>query len=187
MVHQIDTVHWFTGLAHPRSVVANGGIYQWPDGRTNFDTMTAVFDYGPSDGKGGFQVVYTSRMGNEAGGVRERYFSNGGTLDLDKNVVGPEGGLRKEHAEAMGLTENLLPELSLAADVRAETGANTGSDEMTSAHVRNWMECIRSRKTPNAPVDAGYQHSLALCMTIQALHTGKRVGFDAAAQSIVLS
>ena len=27
LVHQIDTVHWFTGLPHPRCVVANGGIY----------------------------------------------------------------------------------------------------------------------------------------------------------------
>ena len=33
MSHQIDTVHWFTGLKHPNSVVANGGIYQWNDGR----------------------------------------------------------------------------------------------------------------------------------------------------------
>jgi predicted dehydrogenase len=32
MSHQIDTVHWFSGLAHPRSAVANGGIYQWKDG-----------------------------------------------------------------------------------------------------------------------------------------------------------
>jgi len=47
MVHQIDTVHWFTGLPRPRSVVANGGIYHWHDGRKNWDTMTAVFDYGP--------------------------------------------------------------------------------------------------------------------------------------------
>ncbi len=33
MAHQIDTVHWFTDLKHPRSVVANGGIYFWKDGR----------------------------------------------------------------------------------------------------------------------------------------------------------
>src|SRR5512133_21035 len=46
LAHQIDTVHWFTNLAHPRSVAANGGIYLWKDGRTNYDTMTAVFDYG---------------------------------------------------------------------------------------------------------------------------------------------
>ena len=49
LVHQIDTVHWFTGLPHPRACVANGGIYLWKDGRKNWDTMTAVFDYGPID------------------------------------------------------------------------------------------------------------------------------------------
>lgn len=74
MVHQIDTVHWFTGLDHPRSVVANGGIYQWNDGRRNPDTMTAVFDYGkPGTTEGGFQVVYSSRMTNSAGGTKELY------------------------------------------------------------------------------------------------------------------
>jgi predicted dehydrogenase len=52
MCHQIDTIHWFTGLPHPRSVAANGGIYQWKDGRTNCDTLTAVFDYGPLDDPG---------------------------------------------------------------------------------------------------------------------------------------
>src|ERR1700747_518938 len=49
MVHQIDTVHWFTGLPRPRSVDANGGIYLWRDGRKNWDTMTAGFAYGPQD------------------------------------------------------------------------------------------------------------------------------------------
>jgi predicted dehydrogenase len=47
MSHQIDTVHWFSGLQHPRSVTANGGIYVWKDGRRNWDTTTAVFEYGP--------------------------------------------------------------------------------------------------------------------------------------------
>ena len=60
MAHQIDTVHWFTKLAHPLSVAANGGIYLWKDGRTNFDTMTAVMDYGdPANPDMNFQVVYS--------------------------------------------------------------------------------------------------------------------------------
>ena len=67
LVHQIDTVHWFTGLPHPRSVVANGGIYAWRDGRVNWDTLTAVFDYGPLDDlTKGFQVSYSTRQTNEA-------------------------------------------------------------------------------------------------------------------------
>jgi predicted dehydrogenase len=185
MVHQIDTVHWFSGFTHPRSVAANGGIYQWNDGRTNFDTMTAVFDYGPADGKGGFQVVYSSRMGNEAGGTRETYFSNGGSLDLDRNKVSAEGGLQKRYADEMGMEANLLPARSLEGD-RAATAATTGGDPMTSAHVHNWMECVRSRKPPNADIDAGYQHSVALCMTIAALHTGKRATFDDRKQDVVV-
>jgi len=63
MSHQIDTVHWFSQLQHPRSVVANGGIYMWKDGRKNWDTITAVFDYGPvEDLSKGFQVTFASRM-----------------------------------------------------------------------------------------------------------------------------
>ena len=35
------------------------GIYLWHDGRKNWDTMTAVFDYGPEDDlTKGFQVQY---------------------------------------------------------------------------------------------------------------------------------
>ena len=188
MVHQIDTVHWFTGLPRPRSVVANGGIYFWHDGRKNWDTMTAVFDYGPlNDSSKGFQVVYSSRMTNEAGEVKELYYSNGGTLDLDKRTVSPEGGLTKEFASEMNMQPNLLPKMSLTSSAgRIATGANTGGDVDTSANVRNWMECVRSRKTPNANIEAGYSHSVALCMTIAAIQTGKRITFDDAKQEVVV-
>ena len=188
LVHQIDTVHWFTGLPRPRSVVANGGIYVWKDGRRNWDTMTAVFDYGPlNDASKGFQVVYSSRMTNSAGGIKELYYSNGGTLDLDKNQVTPGGGLRQREAAAMGLSANLLAEQTLVEKATAmETAADTGADSATSANMRNWMESVRTRKTPNADIEAGYSHSVALCMTIAAVQTGQRVGFDDAKQEVVV-
>lgn len=189
LVHQIDTVHWFTGLPRPRSVVANGGLYLWKDGRKNWDTFTAVFDYGPlKDPSKGFQVVYSSRQTNSAGETKELYYSNGGTLDLDKNQVTPLGGLREREAKAMGMQANLLPQITLVtAAPKIETGASTGADESTSANMRNWMECIRSRKTPNADIEAGYSHSVALCMTIAAMQTGRRVTFDDAKQEVVVS
>ena len=188
MVHQIDTVHWFTGFPRPRSVVANGGIYFWHDGRKNWDTMTAVFDYGPlDDASNGFQVVYSSRMTNEAGEVKELYYSNGGTLDLDKKTVSPEGGLSKQYADEMGLQPNLLPRISLLDSApKIATSADTGGDPDTSANVRNWMECVRSRETPNANIEAGYQHSVALCMTIAAIQTGRRVTFDDSKQEVIV-
>jgi hypothetical protein len=57
---------------------------------------------------------------------------------------------------------------------------------MTSANMLNWMECVRSRKTPNAPIEAGYSHSVALCMNIAAIQTGSRVTFDDATQQVMV-
>ena len=187
MSHQIDTVHWFTGLKHPRSVVANGGIYKWKDGRRNWDTMTAVFDYGPQDDlTSGFQVTFGSRMHNGDENPSEIYYSNGGELNLITNKVSPHGGLTKNMAAAMNMPENLLPEFNLAdVSVKAVTSANTGGDQLTSAHVRNWMECVRSRKQPNAPVEAGYYHSIANIMTNAAVRTGYKAGFDEATQEVM--
>ena len=187
LVHQIDTVHWFTGLPHPRSVVANGGIYLWKDGRTNWDTMTAVFDYGPlDDPTRGFQVQYSSRFTNSAGGVKELYYSNGGMIDMDKQTVTPTGGLSAKEAAAMGLKANLLPSFSLGEKAESvSTAADMKGDPQTSANMRNWMECVRSRKTPNASIEAGYSHSIALCMNVAAIQTGQKVTFDDRTQQVM--
>ncbi|WP_299289974.1 Gfo/Idh/MocA family oxidoreductase [uncultured Mucilaginibacter sp.] len=186
MSHQIDTVHWFSGLPHPRSVVANGGIYAWKDGRKNWDTISAVFDYGPmQDPANGFQVTFSSRMHNGDDNPAEIYYSNGGELNLNTNKVSPKGGLTKEFAAAMGMQPNLLPELSLSNTEKVVTSANTGGDVLTSNHVRNWMECIRSRKEPHAPVEVGYNHSIATIMTNAAVHTGQKVTFDEKTQEVM--
>lgn len=188
MSHQIDTVHWFTGLKHPRSVVANGGIYQWKDGRRNWDTTTAVFDYGPEDNaEKGFQVVFTSRMHNGDENPAEIYYANGGELNLNTNMVSPKGGLKAGAASAMQMQPNLLPELKLTDMVeKVAASANTGGDKLTSAHMRNWMECIRSRQETNAPVEAGYYHSIANIMTNAAARTGKKAVFDDVKQEVMV-
>ncbi|MCY7309331.1 MAG: Gfo/Idh/MocA family oxidoreductase [Chitinophagaceae bacterium] len=187
MCHQVDTVHWFTDLKHPRSVIANGGIYMWKDGRKNWDTTAAVFDYGPvNDASSGFQVIFSSRMHNGDEKPAEIYYSNGGELNLITNKISATGGLRKNHADAMNMQPNLLPDVDLAdASVKAVASANTGADVLTSAHMRNWMECIRSRKQPNAPVEAGYAHSVASIMTNASVRTGFKATFDEAKQEVM--
>ncbi len=188
MCHQIDTVHWFSGLTHPRSVVANGGIYMWKDGRSNWDTITAVMDYGPqNDMTKGFQVNFTSRMHNGEDKPSEIYYSNGGELNLITNRISPRGGLTKRYADAMQMKPNLLPERMLEENAtEVVTSANTGGDPLTSAHMRNWMECVRSRKQPNAPVEAGYTHSIASIMTNAAARTGQKATFDEKTQEVMV-
>jgi predicted dehydrogenase len=186
MSHQIDTVHWFSNLPHPRSVAANGGVYMWKDGRKNYDTLTAVFDYGsfvnPDEG---FQVLYSSRFHNSSGGTKEWYFSNGGKLDLDSNKVSSEGGLQEKEAAAMKMKANLLEPFELPK-FTVEAGSNTGSDPLTDAHMKNWMQCVRDKNMKtNAPIEAGYNHSIANIMVTASLHTGQKAVFDEKTQQVL--
>jgi hypothetical protein len=102
------------------------------------------------------------------------------------NKVSPAGGLRENHAKAMNMQANLLPEFDLTSSVvQTVASANTGADTTTLAHMRNWMECVRSRKQPNAPVEAGYQHSIACIMTNAAVRTGEKATFDEKNQEVM--
>ena len=51
--------------------------------------------------------------------------------------------------------------------------------------MRNWMECVRGRRDPNAPVEAGYSHAVALIMSNAALRTGMRATFDAEKRQVL--
>ncbi len=176
MCHQIDTVSWFTGFNFPRNTVSNGGIYAWQDGRASCDTFTTVMEFGPEDDtKKGFQVVFSSRQTNAARGNVENYHSTKGTIDLIKGTVSDDGveGRKKATCEKLSTAE------------AATTAANTGSDPLTGAHMRNWMESVRARKQPNAPIEAGYNHAVALIMANAALQTGQKATFDKALRQVV--
>jgi hypothetical protein len=52
--------------------------------------------------------------------------------------------------------------------------------------MRNWMECVRARRDPNASVDAGYSHAIALIMSNAAARTGMRATFDPALRQVMV-
>ena len=177
MCHQIDTVGWYTGLLHPLSAVASGGTYAWNDGRMSFDTFTTILEYGPSKlNDKGFQAVFSSRQTNSARGNVEKYHGPNGTIDLIRGRFTSEGGTKRRNDEK--LTDNYQA---------AATAANTGGDPLTSAHMRNWMKCVRDRKDPNASVDAGYGHAIALIMANAASRTGMKATFCTKTRQVMVN
>jgi hypothetical protein len=81
----------------------------WKDGRKNWDTISAVFDYGPTnDPATGFQVTFSSRMHNGDENPSEIYYSNGGELNLITNMVSPKGGLTKRFADEMKMQPKFI-------------------------------------------------------------------------------
>ncbi len=152
--HRIDAAHWFMGDPVPTSAVANGGVYVWKDGREHADTVDMVFTY-PS----GWILEYSTRLGNSFPVPNVRMYGTKGTFDTTTwEIRGAGGG------------EDALQETITVPPVDGNMGVE---------HVRNWIECMRTRQTPNAPVDVGFAHSVAGILGFQALETGSRYVFDA--------
>jgi len=53
------------------------------------------------------------------------------------------------------------------------------------SHMKNWFDCIRSRNQPNATVEHGFAHSVAVIMAARAQREGKKLYWDRANEEIV--
>jgi hypothetical protein len=67
-----------------------------------------------------------------------------------------------------------------AKDLKVTTATNP-----EHAHVGNWLDCMRSRKTPNCPIQAGYAHMVACALGREAERTGRRMRYDSMTRRIV--
>ena len=108
-------------------------------------------------------------------------------------------GLHLVHGARSGLL-HVLPEFGTRATLDAKSlsasqtwvfsGQGSGEPDKlqndlevtpveTPHHMQNFFDCIRSRKQPVAPIEAGYAHSVAVIMADEALVSGKRMLYDA--------
>ena len=180
MSHGIDLVHWFMDDSFPRSVVAHGGIFAWPDGRENPDTFEALLEY-PK----GFLVSYSTSFGNDSPGFT-RYMGKQATLVN----IGGEGSPRYELVEEKGNHEDdvnidgqrAARPLLLPGETKRPP---MGIDDMSPEHMANWLECMRSRKAPHCTVHDGFAHSVACTMAAESYWSGKKVYWDAVGEAIL--
>ncbi len=69
-----------------------------------------------------------------------------------------------------------------AEDTPALTGVSErGFGFATEQHVMNFLECMRTRKTPTAPMALGFQSALVVQMANLSLKHGRRIRWNAAA------
>lgn len=155
LTHAIAGVHHIMDDYFPESVVASGGVLVHKDGRENPDTFQAVFTY-PK----GFVFSYGAQFGNDFPGS-VRFFGQNGTL---------ERGAEVGQYTARGLGGGQRPE-KLAAEVKLEPVNPV-------PHMQNWLDCMRSRKAPNADLLSGYAHSVVSIMAAQAERSGKKLYWD---------
>jgi predicted dehydrogenase len=153
--HFIDLVHYITGASFPASVVAQQATFTWKDDYafTCPDHVQAAWIY-PE----GFLVSYSTNFGNGQGNSF-RIYGDQGVMDManwNKPTCNGSGGNKKGP-------------LGKEAPVEPVSGPD---------HFLDWLQCLRSRKQPNAPIEAGYQHAVAVLMAVRAADTGRRQVYD---------
>ena len=162
-VHFLDLAHFITGLGIPESCVCLGGVYTWKDEHrfTAPDQVQALWNY-PE----GLMISYSTNFGNSAGDVT-RYYGDKGMLQLDWSnaTFSAEGGIHRD------------------GSIRGE---NKVEPIEQADHWVNWYRSMRDGTTPNASLDAGYQHAVASIMATMSYENGRRARFDPATRTISL-
>jgi predicted dehydrogenase len=166
--HMIDVALWFMDDPIPSSAVALGGVLSWKDGREISDTAEYVFQF-PK----GWILTFSSRLGSGPESDFEVFYGRDRTLDSRDWISRPADNRRPAEAR----------------DVQVPIPTDTGTGSLTAGdagpHVANWIECLRSRKQPNAPIDVGLAHAIVCCMGREAERTGRKIRYDAGARKIV--
>ncbi len=157
MVHYVDTTNMIMGTSYPGSAVAHGGTYVWKEDREHADTFHALLDY-PQ----GFLFSWGMGLANTSG---THWTVNGvkATLDIEKGEVIDD-----------------IP----TGEKRPAPEPRKIAPDPSDSHMGNWLECIRSRRRPNADIEYGHQHTVATVMAAEAFFTGRRQVYDAKRRQI---
>jgi predicted dehydrogenase len=147
MVHYIDVAHWFLDLDHPYEAVSIGDRFNTNDWETP-DTAQTLLHY-PNT-----QIYFEATFLNARNGAMLEFMGREATLYMDRGryEVHPErrrnAANRDPRAQSVAYSEMILGSGSRGADFYDNPDGET-------AHLSNWLDCIRTRKKPNAPVEAG--------------------------------
>ena len=152
--HLMDVVQWFTNAGPPRSAISYEQVEKMMGSETP-DVFCAVFEY-PD-----FMATWTLNYCNS--------FDNGWSIQFqgDKGtMIVDEDGFRV-WKEPWREKENREPVQRLEAQVPIES------------HIQNFLDCVKSRKEPNAPVEVGANAVAGPHLANLAFHQDRRVRLSA--------
>lgn len=172
MTHAIETVHWYMDCDTPAGAVGIGHAYDWPFECP--DSLSCTLDY-----PRGFLVTYSGghAQGMDFGSIIFR--GSKATLEISRAALALYDEDRGRGWPKFNRAERRW---------RPEPRVYVESEyEGTSDHLRNWLDCIRSRKEPNAPIRVGVAAARAAHLGNAALRTGKKVAWDDKQQKLAFA
>lgn len=146
--HWLDVAMWITDSPGPRRVSCNGGKYQNMDWETP-DNVHAIFDCGT------FAITFMVQ------------FMNGQEYD-GAAFYGLEGSIVQENDKKM----------LVRYDAKRKIVDSWKVEEEGTAHMQNFLDCMRSRKQPNSPVELAHRVLVGAHLANESYVSGRRIEWD---------
>jgi predicted dehydrogenase len=149
--HWIDAIHMMLDNDATLAVMTAGGVYhQYNDGRDAPDTLSLTLEY-----RGPVNVTF------ESAGL-----PNMGRDDIE--VCGTEGRVlvNRGRLEYHSLEKGAQPVIERVPG------------DITAHHVRNFLECCRTRKVPNCDPYFGHRGTQVALLAVQSYVEKRRIHFD---------
>ncbi|MCP5110447.1 MAG: Gfo/Idh/MocA family oxidoreductase [bacterium] len=155
--HWIDAVHLLLDQDDPVAAVSSGGVYHFKDGRTAPDTICTLLEY-----KKGWTATFEGTLAPSMKGT-------------GAEVIGTEGRL-----------ECLYNEITFHPVAKGSKPVVFKTDkDNVSEHVKNFLDCVRSRERPNGDVWVGHRSAQASHLGNIAYVEKRRLKFDPVREEIL--
>jgi len=184
--HEIDVVQWAMQVKGPTAVASSGGRFALQDNGETPDTQDALFEYP------GFTAEFSMReasAGHRGEGKLE-FFGTKGTLGIDRSgfevfpdmKIDPFNAIPQFAGQPSGGPKHsdVTPEPWTAPFKMAGSSA-----EQLNLHVRNFLDCVKSRERPIADIEQGHQVTTACHLANISLRTGRKIRWNAETEEIV--
>jgi predicted dehydrogenase len=184
--HQIDILQWFLGVKGPTAVSSSGGRFALEDDGETPDTQDALLEYP------GFTALWSHREASRGSGegFGMEFFGTKGSMKIGRDgwrILGdtklPPGNnipQFKGHPSGVATKVETVPEHWIES--RAEKGS---SDEQFDLHVRNFLDCIKTRQQPVSNVRDGHEVARTCHLANISLRTGRKLVWSEAKNDIV--
>ncbi len=184
--HSIDIVHWALAVKGPTAVSSSGGRFVLQDNGETPDTQDALFEYP------GFTAIYACREASAGrpgtGGLD--FYGSKGSMSLGRGgfqvfpdmQVPPENQVPGFQGHPVGGPQRVEAKPQPWTEALKEPGA---SDEQLDRHVRNFLDCIKTRQRTIADVEEGHEVSVACHLANISLRTGRKLRWDPGREEIL--
>ncbi|MDQ3624896.1 MAG: Gfo/Idh/MocA family oxidoreductase, partial [Verrucomicrobiota bacterium] len=184
--HSLDIVHWIFDITAPKAASSSGGRYFLKDNAEVPDTQDAIIEYPRLNAIVQFRECSAGAGSTSMGSLT--FMGTKGTMTLGRDgfEILPDKKVEPVNAFAHIIGGHPVggpqPAPEPEDDFWCEKSGDTSGDWKAQyvEHARNFLDCVKSRKTPNSDLASSHWVSTTCHLANISARTGRKVFWDAA-------